>query len=563
MRRLICIGFLCLSAWRLCAQDDDLIRAALYLSGVSQAEEIDSSVLELLEASRGRKLRVNSPHLRGRGILSHYQVASIADYRARCGDILSWDELALLDGFSSEAVQALRPFLSLYSEQVPGSRPDSVRRRITGEALLRATLKNVGGKARVAGENWRTGGAWREKDWTAYAEGNYRGVRLLLGDYHLRMGQGLAQWSGFSMTSLSSADAFVRRPTGASPAWSYVSGNAHRGLVGEYGSRHIQALVFGALDGLTGVHASWLWRHGQAGGSVLCDASTGRWTFSADGLLNWRGTTLAFEGTYRNGSGGGLVSGDFRLGEKFRGVAQARVLPSAFSGKKNGEYALALGTVFQSSRRCSLAGMTGFGSSVPVHEASLTLDAALVPLPGKDPGRRQVRAWALWKWQMAPAWSLQLRLTERYRNYEHPRTDIRLQTGFGNGPWMASWRLEGVLCQHADSFWKPSEDASFPIGVLSYLEGGYKGGAFSCYLRATGFVIDAWNDRIYVYERDAPGSFSVPSYYGRGGAVSLFGGWKHRFGRVCTLKVYLRAGYMARIGRDSTPTLSVQLQCER
>lgn len=40
------------------------------------------------------------------------------------------------------------------------------------------------------------------------------------------------------------------------------------------------------------------------------------------------------------------------------------------------------------------------------------------------------------------------------------------------------------------------------------------------------FMIDKWDDRIYVYERDVPGSLNVPAYYGRGWNASLYSGWK-------------------------------------
>ena len=38
--------------------------------------------------------------------------------------------------------------------------------------------------------------------------------------------------------------------------------------------------------------------------------------------------------------------------------------------------------------------------------------------------------------------------------------------------------------------------------------------------------MDNWDDRIYVYERDAPGSFTVPARYGRGWDASLFLSWQ-------------------------------------
>lgn len=42
------------------------------------------------------------------------------------------------------------------------------------------------------------------------------------------------------------------------------------------------------------------------------------------------------------------------------------------------------------------------------------------------------------------------------------------------------------------------------------------------FARFTLFRIDNWDDRIYVYERDAPGNFSSTAYYGRGLGASLY-----------------------------------------
>ena len=56
------------------------------------------------------------------------------------------------------------------------------------------------------------------------------------------------------------------------------------------------------------------------------------------------------------------------------------------------------------------------------------------------------------------------------------------------------------------------------FGILSYIEGkyGWGEGLFSLLLRATAFNVPSWDSRIYTYERDIPGSFSVPAYYGTG-----------------------------------------------
>lgn len=350
------------------------------------------------------------------------------------------------------------------------------------------------------------------------------------------------------MSSLSTVDAFIRRTPGISPVWSYSSELVHRGAAYSYSGTHWQATAFGAINGLVGAHAAWLGRHGQVGTTVSYTfGMPASLTASVDTRWNWRGWDAAGEVAWKNGSIAGLAAFRGPVGP-IKLAFQGRVLPSRFSGKKNGEYALAAGGAFSSERRVGLAGRSGFGSSVPRHQASLTVDAALLPIPAVGPSRFQLRVYAGWQWQVASAWALDVRFTERYRNYERPRHDFRLDGKFGMGPWNAVSRLEVVQCEK--------------FGFLNYWECGYKDeGTWSAYLRLTGFVIDQWNDRIYVYERDAPGNFSVPAYSGRGGAVSVVGGWKHRFRRL-TLKAYLRGSWMVRVGRPPTPALALQLHCD-
>ena len=67
---------------------------------------------------------------------------------------------------------------------------------------------------------------------------------------------------------------------------------------------------------------------------------------------------------------------------------------------------------------------------------------------------------------------------------------------------------------------------------LAYLEPGYVTDKFSLYARATLFSASTWDERIYIYERDAPGNFNMKAYYGRGWAASAVAGWKIKKQRV-------------------------------
>lgn len=507
--------------------EDDAVKAAMYLNGASSQEEIDEGEIERIH-NLG-KIRVNAPGQNARAILSEYQLATLEDYRRQCGDILSWEELALVDGFGKEAVEALKPFLSLYSKSLPGA-VDTSARMVYGSVLVRATDKNAGTKIKAEGRTWQVGVAARSKswpilaekpDWTAHAEMDLGRWNIILGDYNIRYGQGVGVWSGFSMTSLSTIGAFTWRATGVSPVMSFLP-SEHRGAAVEYRHGRWSTSAFADVDGRFGGHASYVSFHSQIG----LTATSG--VFSADVALNWKGVNLAGEVAAKGiDSFAGKASGTFKVGST-RLAFQGRALPTRFTGKKNGEYGLAAGAEWKSPSWRQLAGKTGFGSSAPVHSISLTADAALLPKPYIDPGRKQLRIYGIWQWQISGTMALDARYTARLRNYEASRNDIRIDLKYNSGPWLSTLRFEGDYC-------------SGP-GLLSYLEGGYKSDDLSTYLRLTGFATSGWSSRIYCYERDAPGSFLVPAYYGQGAVASVYGAYKISFNHY-SLKFYLRSSY--------------------
>ena len=592
MKRLFVSVVLGLAAWSLPAQEESVIRAAMYLSGAASEEEIPADLPERLEAET--LVRINHPHLRANLLLSDYQVASIRDYRAAYGDILSAQELALVDGFGPDAAAALAPFLSFTSYRLPGQ-ADTVRTRAT--ALLRGTLTTLGGKLKAGGElpragiAWQAGGAWRRDGvWRAQADGSGKADgsfyadatlgpwRLLAGHFNTRWGQGLAAWSGFAMESLSTVSAFVKRPTGLSPVWSYAPSGVHRGMALSYDRAHIRAAGYIGLHNDYGLHADYLSRTAQLGITALWADATGC-TLALDGRLSSRRALLTAELACRSRSVAFKTAASGRWNDSWKWAAQARALPRRFTGKKYGEYGAALGLAY-ASRRAGKNG--GTGPAGGTHTASLTVDASLLPIPGTDPRRIQIRIYSQWQWQITPSWLLDTRVTERYRNYESPRTALRLDLKFTSAPssstasratptpvatpesasatpgvWLLTARLETVHCGK----W----------GVLTYLEGGRKNETSAIYLRVTGFSVSAWDARIYCYERDAPGTFSVPAYNGRGIVFSAVGSQKFRPFRTLarshpfhyfTLKANLRAACQLRTDRRPAYTLALQLQAD-
>ena len=549
---ILCLMALALSGH---AQDEDaLVRAAMYIHGVGTEEELELWMIEQLEGLR--PVSVNSPGRKSKLILSEYQLAALEDYRSRCGDILSYEELVLVDGFGKEAVTALKPFLSLWSTRAPGS-TDTAKTHIS--SIARTTEKKFGGKLKMSGNQFQVasaartadGFAFREGTWTAHAELSLRKMTLTIGDFNARYGQGLVHWSGFSMSSLSTPEAFIRRSTGISPVWSFTE-PPRRGAAIEYGSGRFSSSFFADIHGTAGAHAAYLWRYGGVGVSLLSGSDSPVSALSVDGRLNYKGLDIACEAAQGNGSfafkgATSALAGPVRL------VFQGRAVPSRFSKKKYGEYGLAAGMTWKSGEWQQISGKKGFGSSIPKHSAYLTVDASLLPIPITDTDRRQLRIYSQWKWQIDSLVSLEIRYTGRYRSYDPGRTDLRADLRFASGIWLANARLEGVFCQSP--------------GFMGYLEGGVKDRCFSAYLRAGAFSTGGWTSRIYCYERDAPGVFNVSAYHGRGISASLYCGWKRKFHsgtkNHLTVKLFIRGGLTSRRDYSPAKTLRLQLNLEK
>ena len=83
MRRMLCVLVFLLQAWWALAQDEEILRAARFLSGASSDEQVDEFWISRLEARQGRPVRINDARPRSDGLLSDYQLASLADYRSQ------------------------------------------------------------------------------------------------------------------------------------------------------------------------------------------------------------------------------------------------------------------------------------------------------------------------------------------------------------------------------------------------------------------------------------------------------------------------------------------------
>ena len=536
------------------AQSDSHMKAVMAMVGASSEEELDEQEMERFDHFLSHPLRINidsRSKLLSSGLMSRYQVASLEDYRSRNGDVLSFSELSMIEGFNPEYVAALKPFLSLVGQGRPGEIPDSSI-SVRNDAMARVTVKadglNYGAKYRLTyGEKAELMAAGRTpSSWSAgmVFYGSRRAWKAVMGDYNLRFGQGLTMWSGLSLTGFSSSSSFYRRPTGLSPSFSWSGTGSHRGVAADCQIGRFVLTSFASFPGLRD----------------LCDGRKCHVSFLGGVNLGYFGRNGQISVTAFGERGGGAVSTDFRFNHKgfdFFGetafdvasdkvaVTAGSVIPLGGGWKLSGvaryypsDYKLEYSGGVRSWTRTSDEIGAAFG--LERHGFRLTADFAR-----KDSGRevRQCKVLAILPFQVCKTVVVSFRFTERYR----PNEDfLKFKTG---ARMDIDWSSSGISARYGESdddAWKVRCRAEGMLyrssSGLAYLEIGRKTEMLSAYVRGTVFLVDYWDDRIYSYERDVPGSFTVPAYYGRGLSLSAAGGYRFRFGerKRKTLKLNLR-----------------------
>ena len=541
-------------------QDDNLTRAILFLTGATDPSELEVTEFERFESIASRPVPVNGKSLDrlvSAGLVTRYQAASISDYRKRLGDILSVEELSLVDGFNPETARCLALFLDFS----PSS--ESISRKPRSDLTVRSSLKDgavsYGGKYLFDKEgSWGAGAAFRlSYDGTLAGTFNLSRTsgrwRVVAGDLNARFGEGLVSWSGFEMSTFSSLSSFSRHGGGLSPVSSYSGAGTLRGAGGEasFGRFTLTSITYfdGLKERMEGGggkitpnwrgNCSWRGRVGEGGVTLSTEGMMG-----VNWRCNLRGTDFFGEAAIRRKSGSGAFRGGtvFPLGEHFRSGFHLNILPSAYSGKKYGEYTGSWGLDYSDGVYTAVAGKSGFGSSEVRNKVTLSVSASLLPYPVKDPDRRRLKAVSTWNSRLSPMLQLSMRSVLTFRNFSPgSRIDTRADLTFSDGLFLS--RLRGNLTL-----------AGTAPGFLSYLEGGFTPGKDSYYLRATVFRADSWDSRLYSYERDAPGYFSVPAYWGRGWAFSAVG--KKTAGKW---KFYLRSSLVVKKEKPGSTELKFQL----
>lgn len=494
---LLCILAALISA----APSADLHDAILTITGASAIEELEEQVVERFTALHDHPVDINTcgrSRLLASGLFTEYQVVSLLDYRARNGDILSWSELGLVDGFSPALADALKQFCRI-SQATGQPLPFMWPRAATHATIIaRSAVKFAyNGDASIcygAKCNAELGDIL-EVNWgsrTTYSDGHFgpgtasiaaygRRGKIVAGDFNARYGQGLFQWSGFTMSSYSSVTAMQRKATGLSASKSFT-----RTLHGLGGDIDLGRWSLGGAWGWPGtgiVHGSRYGRKITAGATAIYKKEDG----------------LSLAADWRVGSGNLCCFGEAGWNGKSGPAATAGLMHSPSYGTK----AALLGK-WQNKRVQTVAGFQN-------KYITSTIDAIW---------NNSYKGLLIAKASFAPGdfvLTPSARIQYRYKPEDAVPSRLELRAE-GSAEWRERWLLTGRYD------WVHSKDNAW----LWYAEGGFRSSAVTAFLRFSLFKVDNWSDRIWVYERDAPGSFNVPAYYGRGLAASAVISYKHK-----------------------------------
>ena len=511
MRRLLVItSVILLSHHAMMAQIFTGTESVMRFLGSDDLQELDADEVEKLEHLIDDPARINilsEQELRSCGIFTPYQSAVIRDYIDRHGPIRSLLELSMLDGLGETFVKKAAPFINLSVQDMGSS-------KMLHEIAARSGFKwqaaegwngnyAIKYRIRAGGRLAGTVAASRPYGSSSWAPSAFSGclawksarmpLRVLAGDFNARFGQGLTLWSNSFLTTLTTPDSFMKRPSGITQPWSFTGGSALTGVAAEvgFGRWQFSAMTafpglkeagFGKLQFMPAINLAWYGRNGQVSITNILSAPLARSSSQTtlktgvDAAFCIRGVNIFGEMSYDwIAAAPSMLAGTrFRFGESSDMAVQARVFI-------NDQYGVA----------CS--GMHSFSTSAVFWVVDYT----------NNINGHQIKSRITYEKDFGDEWKLKVRVTERFRTWGLPfRTDARADVTYARGGWTASMRLNVLDCDKT--------------GVLSYAEAGRKSEKLTAYLRQGIFFIDDWDDRIYVYERDAPGAFNVPAMYGRG-----------------------------------------------
>lgn len=391
--------------------------------------------------------------------------------------------------------------------------------------------------------------------------------RILLGDYSARFGQGLLLWSGFSIAGFSSVQSFRRNASGLSASSSFTRTLHGIGLDLALGRSTISAVwstpVQSTNPRLLALNYNHIFRTSSTGATLLADP----------------GRLYAASIDFRAGLPRLSLSGEFAfellpasasaaLAPAPASVAASAAVPSlaapAVAASASVAPVSAASATPQPDSPAAIFVPAGLLSAVwtPSYGNRLAVLARYYPQNWSQLAASPPSAFSTAKDEFGSAflfqsarYTLSLDLARRlseanwqYRLLASANLPFRLGLpGRTQRKVNSSTGIDGTISVRSLSRFRPSQSLPFRqdlrcdlklelnrlklntrcnllwcrnFAMLGYIEPGFSDQSFSLWFRLTGYSVPSWDDRISTWERDIPGSFTVPARYGKGLALS-------------------------------------------
>ena len=391
--------------------------------------------------------------------------------------------------------------------------------------------------------------------------------RILLGDYSARFGQGLLLWSGFSIAGFSSVQSFRRNASGLSASSSFTRTLHGIGLDLALGRSTISAVwstpVQSTNPRLLALNYNHIFRTSSTGATLLADP----------------GRLYAASIDFRTGLARLSLSGEFAF-ELLPASASAALAPAPASVAAPAAVpSLAAPAVAASASVAPVSAASA--TPQPDSPAAVFVPAGLLSAVWTPSYGNRLAVLARYypqNWSQLAAsppstfsnakdefgsaflfqsarYTLSLDLARRlseanwqYRLLASANLPFRLGLpGRTQRKVNSSTGIDGTISVRSLSRFRPSQSLPFRqdlrcdlklelnrlklntrcnllwcrnFAMLGYIEPGFSDQSFSLWFRLTGYSVPSWDDRISTWERDIPGSFTVPARYGKGLALS-------------------------------------------
>lgn len=397
------------------------------------------------------------------------------------------------------------------------------------------------------------------EDISLSADGRFNLVSAVVGDYSLRFGQGLVLWNSFSMSGLSSPASVLRKEAAVRPYWSvdenryfhgagvtmevpgnvelslFYSDNGHDARIedgyfvtmpddGIHDSEADVKARNALREYVTGGNVSW--RCGWAKVGVTVAAY--RYSCRDGRRKSYYNSHLRYDGWWGNASvdfmfslNGYRIFGETALDRDIHpAVIAGAVLPlrsdmemSVLYRYYSKDYIATHAGAYCRSNCNNEHGLSTALRWTPVADLAVSGSLEYTRYPFSRFGVREpsgsLKGALDCEWTLSDIHTLYLKLSGTYDNGRDTRL-FRLRTQY-------SCRFMNGLQFVTRA--EMSHDRK--TGFLFYQEAGYSlpSDKLKCVVRATFFYAPDWATRIYCYERDVPGAFSVPAFYGKGAGL--------------------------------------------